>query len=123
MYLSEWFTVLCVEDHKEYFCTSKNLETEDGLEIDELAVKRNDVVLWYFRGTAYEARVLEVHGMHNMYMFNHYLPCMYILAVHKLYIVCQVHTGLKLYTSYCICYIIHKIQARSFYRYIYLYIY
>jgi hypothetical protein len=63
---AEWFTVLCLEDYKEYFCTVKNLETVDGLEINEDMVERDDVVLWYHRGTAYEARILEVHGMHRI---------------------------------------------------------
>ena len=62
---TEWFTVLCLEDYKEYFCTAKNLETVNGLEIDEDMVKRDDVVLWYHRGAAYEARIVEVHGMHR----------------------------------------------------------
>ena len=62
---AEWFTVLCLEDYKEYFCNAKQLETLDGLEIDESKVKCSDVVLWYHRGAAYEASILGIHGMHT----------------------------------------------------------
>ena len=63
---TEWFTVLCLEDHKGYVSTVKNLETDEGLEVrEELDI--GDVV-WQYRGAPYKAEILEVHGMQTLYI-------------------------------------------------------
>ena len=54
--------MLCLVDNKEYICTAKELETQEGLEIDEDKIKCDDVLLWYHKGSAYEAAILDIHG-------------------------------------------------------------
>ena len=43
-------------DNKKYTCTAKELE------ISEDKVERDDFLLWYYKGSAYEAAVLDIHG-------------------------------------------------------------
>ena len=36
---AEWYTLLCLEDNKEYVSTLKNMETTEGLEVTEEELK------------------------------------------------------------------------------------
>lgn len=58
-----WYTLLCLEDHKEYLSTAKNMETVDGLEVAEEELRTGDVVVWQYRGAPYKAEIQAVHGM------------------------------------------------------------
>ena len=65
---AEWFTVLCLKDHKEYVSTMKNMETDEGLKIREEELDIGDVILWQYREAPYKAEILEVHGMQTLYI-------------------------------------------------------
>lgn len=61
---AEWFTLLCLEDNKEYISTAKDMETVEGLEIGGEEMNVGDYVIWQYRGAPYKAQVLAIHGMH-----------------------------------------------------------
>lgn len=60
---SEWFTLLCLEDNKQYVSNVKSMETLDGLEVSQDEVQVGDTFVWHYRGAPYKAEIISIHGM------------------------------------------------------------
>ena len=78
IHCTEWITILCLEDNKEYTCSVRNLEREDGFGISDKDLTPGNQLIWHYRGTPYEAEVIKVQGRimyssYIVYVLNCYL--------------------------------------------------
>ena len=62
MLITEWCTLLCLEDNNKYPSPVKTLESFDGIEMEESDLVPGKKVIWHHRKVPYEAQLLQIYG-------------------------------------------------------------
>lgn len=63
MKITEWISVLCLEDNKEYTTCVKSLERPDGLGISDQDLTPGKNLIWHYKRTPYEVQVVGIQGV------------------------------------------------------------
>lgn len=67
--LTEWCTILSIEDNKTYTCSTKALGTDTCNFVTETDLIKGRELIWTYKGVPYTVELMDVHGRCNICLF------------------------------------------------------